>query len=315
MLSRLDTGWCGHVGAIEQGRIELDSIHEVVWERSGAVGGVPVLYVDVGEPRDVVRRICDPARFDLVIMSRRGDGSTKNSGALIDNDLGRLVGDIELVRARLGFGSCIVLGQGRGATLGLRYAQSHPESCAGLLLSGSIRGQKADRQWRWRGPEALFPDVWRELKRSGTDSEEFAAELICRCLDDDPNIWRTACLSVMRYETQIGSVRADHAKYADMLAHPGYWSALGRINMHYDANNHFLSERELADGLKRIRHLPAVLLHGRYDTVAPLSSSYEFARSWPQAKFHIIPGANHSWRDEQMCDALTANLNALANRL
>src|SRR3546814_7750407 len=51
---------------------------------------------------------------------------------------------------------------------------------------------------------------------------------------------------------------------------------------------------DLLDGLNRIRHLPAVIVQGRYDMICPTVTADELARAWPEARYEIVPDAGHS---------------------
>src|SRR3546814_4629968 len=70
--------------------------------------------------------------------------------------------------------------------------------------------------------------------------------------------------------------------------------AIARIEAHYFANGMFLRENQLLDGLNRIRHLPAVIVQGRYDMICPTVTADELARAWPEARYEIVPDAGHS---------------------
>ena len=82
-----------------------------------------------------------------------------------------------------------------------------------------------------------------------------------------------------------------------MLAHfTGEEQALpiARILSHYAVHGGFLTESQLLDGVDRIRHLPAVIISGRYDLCCPPVSAYDLARRWPEAELRIVPDAGHS---------------------
>jgi proline iminopeptidase len=46
--------------------------------------------------------------------------------------------------------------------------------------------------------------------------------------------------------------------------------------------------------VERIRHLPCVLAHGRYDVVTPVKNAWDLARAWPQAELRIVGDAGHA---------------------
>jgi proline iminopeptidase len=68
--------------------------------------------------------------------------------------------------------------------------------------------------------------------------------------------------------------------------------AFARIECHYFVNGGFLrNENQLLDDLHRIRHIPAVIVQGRYDVVCPMRTAWELHRAWPEAEFHVVPNA------------------------
>ena len=69
---------------------------------------------------------------------------------------------------------------------------------------------------------------------------------------------------------------------------------LARIEAHYFINNLFLPENHLLNGVERFRHVPGVIVQGRYDMVCPLESADKLSRAWPEAEYAIVPDAGHS---------------------
>jgi proline iminopeptidase len=53
-------------------------------------------------------------------------------------------------------------------------------------------------------------------------------------------------------------------------------------------------EDQLLRGVSRIRHIPAVIVQGRYDIVCPMRSAWDLHLRWPEADFRIVPDAGHS---------------------
>ena len=71
--------------------------------------------------------------------------------------------------------------------------------------------------------------------------------------------------------------------------------AFARIECHYFINHGFFEEDNyILNEINRIRHIPAIIVQGRYDIVCPSESAYELHKAWPEAKFVIIPDAGHS---------------------
>ena len=74
-----------------------------------------------------------------------------------------------------------------------------------------------------------------------------------------------------------------------------YALAFARIEAHYFVNRGFLEhDDQLLRGIPIIRHIPAVIVQGRYDVVCPAESAWALHRAWPEADLHITPDAGHS---------------------
>ena len=81
--------------------------------------------------------------------------------------------------------------------------------------------------------------------------------------------------------------------------------AFARIECHYFVNKGFF-EREnlLLENIDRIRHIPGVIVQGRYDVVCPMKSAWELHKAWSEAEFIIVPDAGHSVSEPGIKDAL-----------
>lgn len=62
----------------------------------------------------------------------------------------------------------------------------------------------------------------------------------------------------------------------------------------------------------RIRHIPAVIVQGRYDAVCPMESAWALHRAWPAAEFIITPDSGHSAFDPPNSRALVASTDKFA---
>ena len=52
--------------------------------------------------------------------------------------------------------------------------------------------------------------------------------------------------------------------------------------------------RELLANVAKIRHIPSVVVQGRYDVVCPMESAWALHRAWPEADFRIVQDAGHA---------------------
>src|SRR3954464_15887602 len=100
----------------EQGFLEVGGGHLVYWETCGNPHGKPAMVLHGGPGSGCTpwhRRLFDPAAYRVVLLDQRGCGrSTPNAAAadteLASNTTAHLLGDIELLRERLGIDRWLV---------------------------------------------------------------------------------------------------------------------------------------------------------------------------------------------------------------
>jgi proline iminopeptidase len=91
--------------------------------------------------------------------------------------------------------------------------------------------------------------------------------------------------------------------------------AFARIEAHYFVHRGFLdADDQLLRDVPRIRHLPAVIVQGRYDVVCPAESAWALHRAWPEAELVITADSGHSAFDAANSRALVAATDRFSER-
>ena len=99
------------------------------------------------------------------------------------------------------------------------------------------------------------------------------------------------------------------------FASPEFALALARIESHYFVNRGFFdSETQLLDGVDKIRHIPAVIVQGRYDVVCPMQTAWELHERWPEASFRLVDDAGHSAYEPGITHELITATDAFVER-
>jgi len=89
--------------------------------------------------------------------------------------------------------------------------------------------------------------------------------------------------------------------------------AFARIEAHYFVNHGFLgTDDQLLQGAQKLRHIPGVIVQGRYDVVCPMTSAWALHRAWPEADFVITPDSGHSAFEAPNSRALVAATDKFA---
>jgi proline iminopeptidase len=79
---------------------------------------------------------------------------------------------------------------------------------------------------------------------------------------------------------------------------------IARIEAHYFKHNLFKPDHWIMDNVNRIRHIPGIIVHGRYDMICPLANAFKLQKAWPEAEFIIIPDAGHAAMEPGIRSAL-----------
>jgi proline iminopeptidase len=241
------------------------------------------------------RRFFDPEAYRIILFDQRGAGRSTPSGEIAANTTAHLAADMERLREHLGIERWLVFGGSWGSTLALAYGQKHPECCLGFVLRGIFLGRLREVEWFLYGMRTFFPEAWREFVRIIPESEraDLLGAFYRRLTDPDPRIHMAAASAWSCYEGACSTLRS--GRLGSALQEPSQGALnLARIEAHYFVNGIFLGPDALLDGIERIRHLPCVIVQGRYDTVCPIVTADELAQSWPEAQYVVVPDAGHS---------------------
>ena len=282
----------------ESGRLPLDGGHVMYWEQSGNPDGIPVVFLHGGPgagATPVHRRFFDPAAYRVVIYDQRGAGRSRPQGRVEDNTTPHLVADIETLRCHLGVERWLVFGGSWGSTLAIAYGEAYPDSCLGFVLRGIFLGRQSELDWFLYGMRTVFPEIWDRLVEllDPSDHEDILQGYYRRLMNPDKAVYMPAARAWSAYEgacsTLLPSPETVAAFSGDELAY-----ALSRIETHYFINDLFLAENALLNDIDGIRHLPAIIVQGRYDMVCPIGTANALHQAWPEADYVVIPDAGHS---------------------
>ncbi|AKT39260.1 prolyl aminopeptidase [Chondromyces crocatus] len=282
------------------GRLRVSDLHEIYYEESGNPRGKPVVFVHGGpgggtEPKQ--RRFFDPQAYRIILFDQRGCGRSTPHACLEENTTWHLVADMETLREHLGIERWQVFGGSWGSTLGLAYAQKHPERVTELVLRGIFLLRRQEIEWFYqRGASAMFPDAWEEYLAPIPEAERSNLLMAYhrRLLSTDLTVQRTAARAWSVWEGTTSCLRQNPELIARTQGEV-FSLAFARIECHYFANGGFMErETQLLDDVDRIRHIPTVIVQGRYDVVCPMESAWALHRAFPEADLRIVADAGHS---------------------
>ena len=290
--------------------LPVSDLHTIYVEESGNKNGKPVIFLHGGPGGGVdpkYRRYFNPDKWHIIMFDQRGCGKSTPFAELKENTTWDLVDDIEKIRNHLSIDRWVIYGGSWGSTLSLAYSQTYPDSCKALILRGIFLVRKKEIHWFYQeGASKIFPDNWQSfvapipIEKRNNLLEAYYNLLIGE--DSSKKIeaakawstWEGSTLRLIQDKDFIGDFSDE--KFAEAFA---------RIECHYFMNNAwFDSDNHLIENVDKIRHIPAVIVHGRYDVICPVENAWELHQAWPESELHIIPDAGHSIFEEGIKDKI-----------
>jgi proline iminopeptidase len=302
------------------GRLKVTGPHELYYEESGNPQGKPVVFLHGGpgggtEPK--MRRYFDPARYRIILFDQRGCGKSTPFASLEQNTTWDLVSDIEALRQECRVERWQAFGGSWGSTLALAYAETHPERVSELVLRGIFLVRREEFDWFYQdGTSWIFPDFWQEFV--GHIPEDERGDLLSayyrRLTSPDLDVQRAAAKIWSVWEGRTSRLIPD-PEMLTRYAGDAFSLAFARIEAHYFKHDAWLGEgRGLLDNVRRIRHIPAVIVQGRYDVVCPAKSAWDLHAAWPESQLVIVPDAGHSASEPGIIHELVSATDRFALR-
>ncbi len=290
--------------------IKVSDLHTIHVEEAGNPQGLPVIFVHGGPGGGVDakhRRYFDPKVWRVILFDQRGCGKSTPFGELKENTTFDLVGDMEKIRTTLEIDKWHVFGGSWGSTLSLAYAITHPARVLSMVLRGIFLVRKKEISWFYQyGASMYYPAEWEEFLEPIPKAErhDLVTAYHKRLNSSDLNEVKTAAKAWSKWEGATSKLKKDPAMVNDFSSdHFAY--AFARIENHYFFNHAFFDDDEwILNNAKKIRHIPCVIVQGRYDMPCPPVSAYELHKALDKSELFFIEEAGHSASEPGIVDAL-----------
>jgi len=188
-----------------------------------------------------------------------------------------------------------VLGMSWGTTLGLAYAQAHPQRVNALVLALVTTTSCREVRWLTHDVGRIFPQEWERFAAAVPDTlqhlplvDAYATLLF----DPDPIVREHAALAWCAWEDTHISLTSGHTanpRFED----PEFRLRFARLVTHYWSHAGFLAENQLLRDAAILNGIPGVLIHGRYDVSSPLETAWRLSKHWVTSQLHVINDAGH----------------------
>ena len=322
----------------ESGMLEVGDGHALYWELSGNAASTATAVFLHGGPGGGcgvhTRRFFDPKRYRILTFDQRGcNRSTPNAAddwaaSIHCNDTPHLIADIEKLREHVGVATwAVVLGGSWGSTLGVAYAQAHPDRLRALVLRGIFlfMPDEVDNLFQ-NGAQAMnHPEAWEgyenHIRTTPGDWEVERTNLLAayyrRLRSDDAAVREGAAKAFVSYELSVSTTFPNTEKADRVLSTPEILVPFALFEAHYMLNNGFLRRGQLLDDVDKIAHVPTTIVHGRCDFVCRPVAAWRLARALRVSRaaddvaLEIVDGAGHSDTEPGIVDALVRATDAL----
>jgi proline iminopeptidase len=301
--------------------LDVGDEHRVYWECCGNPDGKPAIFFHGGPGSGCspgARRYFDPDVYRVVLFDQRGSGRSRplasDPGAdLRTNTTGHLIADIEQLRSRLGIDRWTVLGVSWGTTLGLAYAQTHPQRVTALVLALVTTTSRREVEWITRGVGRIFPREWERFAAGVPNALQHLplVDAYATLLSDrDPAVRDRAAIEWCAWEDAHVSLTPRHRpdpRYDDAE----FRLRFARLVTHYWRHAAFLEDEQLIRDAAALNGIPGVLIHGRYDVSSPLETAWRLSQAWTTTQLRVLDDAGHGGGD-MFSAAVTDALSQLA---
>jgi proline iminopeptidase len=294
------------------GMLDVGDGHRVYWEECGNPDGKPVVVLHGGPGSGctpVMRQYFDPAAYRIILFDQRGCGrntprACDDLAALDHNTTHHLLADMERLRALLIVEKWMVLGVSWGATLGLAYAESHPDRVSEIVLLAVTMTRPAEISWLTKGAAKHRPEAWTRFRtavpKKGDDIvEDYYWQLqhplpfVCHLAAQHWNTWEWSLVA-----------KGPDDQPAIERVQPLFQLTLARIITHYFHHKAWLEDNQLLHSASALAGIPGILIQGADDLSSFEGTAQDLAAAWPDATLILVGGAGHKTSDLGMAEAL-----------
>lgn len=301
-------------------RLKVSALHELNVTEFGNPEGKPAVVLHGGPgagTNPTMPRFHDPEAYRIVLFDQRGCGKSTPYAELRENTTWDLVADIEAIRLHLGIDRWQVFGGSWGSTLALAYAETHPDRVSELILRGLFTLRRKELEWFYQeGASWVFPEAFEDYLKPIPPEErgDMIAAYHRRLTGDDEAVKLEAARAWSMWEGTAISLLPDPARIA-AFGDPAYAIAFARIETHYFQNRGFFEpDDQLIANAGRLKGIPGIIIHGRYDMCTPIAIAWDLHKAWPEASYRPVDDAGHAMTEPGIVDALVTATEAYKRR-
>lgn len=302
--------------------------HVLHVEESGNPLGIPTLFLHGGPGAGIGQNYLWPFANDdhrLIAFDQRGCGLSQPFGSLQNNTTADLVSDIEALRVFFNIEKWLIFGGSWGSTLALAYAIAHPGRVSGLILRGIFLGRQQDSDWFTasdQGASQVFALEYAAFKKDYVNAiadENSQTQSLCQwyfeqLTHSNEGIRHKAASAWFNWEGSISKLIQMKMPQNDGASNQQVYS-LALLECYYVLNDCFMPSNHIMSNAHTISHIPAHIVHGRYDMVCKCAATLELHQALPNSTLTIVQDAGHSMTEKGISEALLSALSDMKTLL
>lgn len=289
--------------------LQVSDLHQIFYSEYGNPDGTPVLVVHGGPGAGCSSNwshFFDLNKYHVIMFDQRGAMRSIPFAEMEENTPEHSIEDMEALRTHLDISQWYLFGGSWGSTLSLLYSEAYPERVSGLVLRGIFLARKKDYMNLFYGMGNTYPEAWDAMVQTiGADKScDLVAVLHEKVMDPDPEIHMNAARAFMLFDTICAFLNPNQAAIEEIQTDDALTLSIARAFIHYAANHFFIEENQILQNIHKIKHIPTIIVQGRYDIICPMSQAYELYNSLPRSNLWIIQDAGHSSSEPSVAVAL-----------
>jgi len=304
----------------EEGRIKVSEVHNLFYATYGNPKGIPVVILHGGPGAgcsDAMSRFFDLTRWNVVMFDQRGAMRSEPFACMDENSPQHSVADIEMLREHLGIDKWVIFGGSWGSTLAILYGQEHPKRCLGFILRGIFLAREQDYLHVIYGMGKVFPEAYESFLNYIPEEErhDLLSAYYKRIMDPNPEIHLAAARALMRFDTICSTHLPNLEALEKTLEDDRLIFSMTKAFLHYSIHRFFLEPNQILSHMHTMAHLPAVIIHGRWDAIDLPEMAYALHKNWANSTLWMITEGGHSANDPAIAKALATATDFFAERI
>lgn len=277
----------------KKGFFKVTDGHKLYYELYGNPRGIPVVFVHGGPGagfHEKKKASFDKRKYNVLLYDQRGSGRSKPFASTKNNTTPKLIEDLRKIMDFTNFKKAILVGGSWGSTLVLAFSIKYPSYVTGLVLRAIfIASKKYIDYYVKGGVKEFFPEVWgRFIAMVPTKyRNDVSSYYITKMKSKNAKVSEKYCYEWARYEISISRLVVSENQIKKTLKVWSYKS-LAPLEAHYMKNNCFLPENYILKNAHELSHIPASIVHGRYDAICPINGAYLLHKAIKGSRYKVV---------------------------